>query len=141
MSRPPRVPLFLQVPRAELHSQSISYDRVAAAGVSWTSQAQMLDEVYTIGGYFIAQKAAFGHGKFRQWVEGSLGPPLSYRTVRLYMQLYREMKRAEELQLRGTSPKGEPDDHRRLPAKEHRRQRPRRGRRRARWTARASALR
>jgi len=45
----------------------------------------MLDEVYTIGGYFIAQKAALGHGKFRQWVEGSLEPALSYRTVRLYM--------------------------------------------------------
>ena len=57
----------------------------------------MLDEVYTIGGYFIAQKAALGHGKFRQWIEGPHGPPLSYRTVRLYIQLYREMKRAEEL--------------------------------------------
>src|SRR5262249_57793985 len=90
-------PLFLQVPKAGLHRQSISYDRVVAAGVSWTSQAQMLDEVYTIGGYFIAQKAALGHGKFREWVEGSLGPPLSYRRVRLYMQLYRERKRAEEL--------------------------------------------
>src|SRR5215471_8915945 len=97
MSRPVRVPLFLQVPKSELYRQSISYDRVAAGGVPWTSQAQMLDEVYTIGGYFIAQKAALGHGEFRQWVEGSLGPPLSYRTVRLYMQLYREMKRTEEL--------------------------------------------
>ena len=94
MSRSVRV----QRLKADLQKKHIPYDRVAAAvSVSWTSQAQMLDEVYTIGGYFIAQKAALGHGKFRQWVEGTLGPPLSYRTVRLYTQLYREMKRAEEL--------------------------------------------
>src|SRR5262245_1729471 len=97
MSRLVCGPLVLHEPKAEPHRQSISYDRVAAAGISWTSQAQMLDEVYTIGGYFIAQKAALGHGKFRQWVEGSLGPALSYRTVRLYMLLYCERKRAEEL--------------------------------------------
>ena len=116
MSRAVRVPLFLQVPKAEPHRQSISYDRVAAAGVSWTSQAQMLDEVYTIGGYFIAQKAALGHGKFRQWIEGSLGPPLSYRTVRLYMQLYREMKREVELLGLGYSVPPPPPSRRQLAA-------------------------
>src|SRR5215471_15279684 len=79
--RPVRVPLFLQVLKADLRRKAISYERAAAAaGVSWTSQAQMRDEVYTIRGYFIAQKAALGHGKFRQWVEGPHGP-LSYRTV------------------------------------------------------------
>jgi len=116
MSRLVRGPLFLQEPKAEPHRQSISYDRVAAAGISWTSQAQMLDEVYTIGGYFIAQKAALGHGKFRQWVEGSLGPALSYRTVRLYMLLYCERKRAEELLELGCSVPPPPPSMRQLAA-------------------------
>jgi len=63
----------------------------------WASQKEMLEEVYAIGAALIAKKAELEHGQFRRWVEGPDGPGCSYRTVRLYMQLHREMGRADGL--------------------------------------------
>lgn len=60
----------------------------------WKSGVSMLEEVHAIGVYLIHKKGELGHGKFRQWVEGPDGPPCSYRTARLYMQLCREMNRS-----------------------------------------------
>ena len=76
----------------------------------------MLDEVHSIGGYLIAKKAELGHGRFRQWVEGPDGPPISYRSARLYMRLRREIDRTLEAAAQGYVVPPRPTSMRRLAA-------------------------